>query len=114
MEKINQASDNAKVVLSLIQAINDEDFETARRFAQDEMTFDGVMGSRRGADAYFDDMTKMKLKYDVQKVFVDQEDVCVWYNLDMGGKNIFGSAWYHLENGKVSSLQVVFDPRPLL
>jgi SnoaL-like domain len=114
MEKINQVSDNAKVVLSLIQAINEEDFDTAARFAADNMTFEGVLGSREGAAAYFDDMKKMKLKYDVQKVFVDQEDVCLFYDLTMEGKTIFGCAWYHLDGGKVSSLKVIFDPRPFL
>jgi len=114
MEKINHTSDNAKTVLSLIQAINAEDFEMAARFANDDMTFEGVMGARNGADAYFGDMKKMKLKYDVQKVFADEEDVCLFYNLTMSGKTIFGCAWYHLENGKVSSLKVIFDPRPFL
>jgi len=114
MEKINQVSDNAKVVLSLIQAINEEDFDTAARFATDDMTFEGVLGSRQGAAAYFGDMEKMKLKYDVQKVFVDQEDVCLFYDLTMDGKTIFGCAWYHLDGGKVSSLKVIFDPRPFL
>jgi hypothetical protein len=114
MEKINQVSDNAKVVLSLIQAINKEDFEAAERFAKEDMTFEGVLGSRNGARAYFDDMKKMKLKYDVQKVFVDQEDVCLFYNLTMDGKTIFGVAWYHLDGGRVSSLKVIFDPRPFL
>lgn len=114
MEKINQVSDNAKVVLSLIQAINEEDFDTAGRFAKDDMTFEGVMGSQDGAAAYFDDMKKMKLKYDVQKVFVDQEDVCLFYDLTMEGKTIFGCAWYHLDGGRVSSLKVIFDPRPFL
>lgn len=114
MEKINQVSDNAKVVLSLIQAINEEDFDAAKRFANEEMTFEGVMGSRQGATAYFDDMKKMKLKYAVQKVFVDQEDVCLFYDLTMDGKTIFGCAWYHLDGGRVSSLKVIFDPRPFL
>lgn len=114
MEKINQVSDNAKVVLSLIQAINEEDFDAAARFAKDDMTFEGVMGSRDSAAAYFDDMKKMKLKYDVQKVFVDQEDVCLFYDLTMEGKTIFGCGWYHLDGGRVSSLKVIFDPRPFL
>ncbi|HEY9262482.1 nuclear transport factor 2 family protein [Chitinophaga sp.] len=114
METLNQVASNAKVVLSLIQAINEEDFDTATHFVKDDMTFEGVLGKRDGATAYFDDMRKMKLKYEVQKVFADQEDVCLFYNLTMAGKTIFGCAWYHLDGGRVSSLKVVFDPRPFL
>jgi hypothetical protein len=27
---------------------------------------------------------------------------------------LFGCGWYHVEQGKISSLRVVFDPRPLV
>jgi hypothetical protein len=59
-------------------------------------------------------MKKMKLKYDVQKAFVDGDDVCLFYDLRISGHTIFGCGWYHLENDKISSLKVLFDPRPLL
>jgi|SRR3954466_10871313 len=102
------------VVLSLINAINSEDFKTAKSLVAEDMKFSGVLGSRDGADAYFKDMQQMKLKYDVKKVFSDGADACVLYNLEMSGKKIFCCAWYHLKDGKVNSLKVVFDPRPVL
>ena len=101
-------------VLSFIDAMNNEDFTGARRYAAENMTFDGVLGSRNGADAYFSDMKKMKLKYDVLKVFTDGADVCLFYNIEMSGKNIFTSGWYRVSEGKINSIRVVFDPRPLL
>ncbi|HET6226681.1 MAG TPA: nuclear transport factor 2 family protein [Bacteroidia bacterium] len=103
-----------EVVLSLINAINSEDFKTARTFVTPDMKFSGVLGSRDGADAYFKDMEQMKLKYDVKKIFADDNDASVFYDLQMGGQKVFCSAWYHLKDGKVSSLKVVFDPRPVL
>lgn len=106
---------NAKeVVLALIDALNKEDFQLGRTYVTSDMTFEGVLGSRDGGDAYFADMTKMKLKYDVKKVFVDGNDVCLLYDLDMSGKKIYGCGLYHVEDGKVKSLKVVFDPRPVL
>jgi hypothetical protein len=62
----------------------------------DDMTFDGV------------------LKYHINKPFENENDVCLLYDLDMQGKTIFGCGWYHVEDGKIHSLKVVFDPRPLL
>ncbi len=103
-----------RMVKAFIKAINDEDFTTARKYVNDDLKFDGVMGSRDGADAYFSDMRKMKFKYDVKKVFADEDDVCLLYNINMGGTTIFTCGWYKLENGKISSIKVVFDPRPLL
>ena len=106
---------NAKeVVLAFVKSINEEDFKTARVHASDDMTFVGVLGSRDGADAYFRDMENMKLKYDIRKVFEDGDDVCLFYDLDMNGETIFCCGWYHVTNGKIDSLKVLFDPRPVL
>jgi hypothetical protein len=109
-----ETSHSQKVVSAFIKAINDEDFTTARKCVNDDLKFDGVMGSRNGADDYFDDMKRMKFKYDVKKAFSDENDVCLLYDINMGGATIFTCGWYKLENGKISSLKVVFDPRPLL
>jgi len=116
METVDKAvtSQSEKVVNAFIKAINDEDFITARKYVNDNLKFDGVLGSRDGADIYFSDMERMKFKYNVKKVFADENDVCLLYDINMGGATIFTCGWYKLENGKISSLKVVFDPRPLL
>jgi hypothetical protein len=94
--------------------MNAEDFKTARTYADPSIDFIGVMGTRHGADAYFKDMEKMKFKYEIKKVFADQTDVCLWYDINMGAKTISSCGWYHLENGKIREFRVLFDPRPLL
>ena len=106
---------NAKeIVLSLLNALNKEDFVTARTYVAKDFKFKGVLGSRDGSDAYFNDMEKMKLKYDIKKVFVNNDDVCILYDFTSGGITTFGCAVYHLENDKVKELKVIFDPRPIL
>jgi limonene-1,2-epoxide hydrolase len=103
-----------ETVLLFINSMNAEDFDAARKYVSDDMKFMGVMGSRDNANDYFNDMSKMKFKYDIKKVFADANDVCLWYDIDMGGKTIFTSGWYHVEDGKVKWFKVLFDPRPLL
>lgn len=107
----NKLSDK---VLACINAINSEDFGRARGFMHADFVFEGVLGTRNGADAYYGDMKNMKLKYDVKKVVADGSDVCVWYDLQIGGKTIAGCGWYHFEDTMIVSLKVLFDPRPLL
>jgi len=103
------------VVLTFINALNKEDFETARDCLSDDMIFDGVLGHRDGADTYINDMKKMKFKYKIKKSFEDENDVCLLYDIDMGGKKpIFTCGWYQLKYNKIKSLKVVFDPRPLV
>lgn len=111
-----QADHTAKeTVLTFLNALNHEDFETARKCLNGDMTFDGVMGHREGAESYISDMKKMKFKYEILKSFEEGRDVCVLYNIDMGKKAaIYTCGWYQVVNGKIRQLKVVFDPRPLL
>lgn len=109
------ASNAKKVVLTFINALNQEDFETARDCLSEDMVFDGVLGHREGADTYISDMKKMKFKYKIKKAFEDDHDVCLLYDIDMSDKNtIFTCGWYQIKYNKIKSLKVVFDPRPIL
>jgi len=113
--KTNIMETKAKdIVLKFLNALNTENFEAARDALDDNMQFNGVMGSRDGAENYIKDMSKMRFKYDVLKVFENENDVSVFYDIDMNGKRIFTSGWYVVENEKIKSLRVLFDPRLLL
>lgn len=104
-----------EVVMLFIEALNDEDFIKAAACLASDMSFDGVMGKRNGAEAYMNDMKKMKFKYRIQQTFENGNDVCVLYDIDMSGKaEIFTCGWYQIADGKIKQLKVVFDPRPLL
>jgi hypothetical protein len=107
-------TDAKEVVISFIKALNGEDFESARTFADENIKFIGVLGTRDGAEAYFKDMERMKLKYEIKKIFVDNQDVCLFYDINMSGKNISSCGWYHVENSKITWFKVIFDPRPIL
>ncbi len=103
------------VVLNFINSLNNLDLSVARGYVTDNMVFSGVLGSRHGAENYFSDMEKMKLKYKIQKLLFDETDVCLLYNLQISGKEIFGCGWYHLNSDKkIDSIKAIFDPRPLL
>jgi len=106
---------NAKVIVQdFLNALNAEDFDLARQQLHDHMHFKGVMGERDGADVYIADMKKMKFKYDIKKVFTAEDEVSIWYDINMGEKTIFCAGWYKLEDEKIKSIEVIFDPRPIL
>lgn len=108
----NQKAKN--VVLTFIDALNREDFNTAKNCLSEDMTFEGVLGTRSGADIYIEDMKKMKFKYEVKKAVADEADVALLYNIDMGGTFILTAGWYAVSNGKITGIKVIFDPRPVL
>ena len=101
-------------VLDFIHAINEERFDDAIGLMADDFSFKGVMGTRNGARAYIDDMRKIKIKYKIMKVLADENDVSVLCDYTIQGKTLPGSSWYTVENGKITSLKAIFDPRPLL
>jgi len=102
------------LVLSSVGALDDENFSLARRYVSDDMMFDGSLASRQRADAIFADLERMRPKYDVKKVFAEGNDVCVLYDVTLSGVKVFTCGWYQVNDGKIRSLKVVFDPRPVL
>jgi ketosteroid isomerase-like protein len=48
-------------------------------------------------------------------VIVDGDDVCLVYDLATTKFGIIPTAgWFHLRDGKITSIRVFFDPRPLM
>ena len=74
----------------------------------------GPFGVRDGAEAYLQEIQRLRLNFYIQKVFVDDRDVCALYNIAVSGIIVFACGWFHVDAGKVSPLKVTFDPRPLL
>src|SRR6202012_6186763 len=94
--------DAGQTVLDMLSAINEGDFATAHAMVGDDFKFDGVMGSRDSAEAYFADLPKMKMHYSVIRSFSSGKDVCILSNLRMGDKDqeIFCCSWYQFRQGK--------------
>ncbi len=101
-------------VLSCIAALNKHDYEEARTYVTDDMVFVGVLGAFDGGDKYTDYIKTKRITYDIHKVFVDGDDVCLLYDLKIAGTPVYGCGWYHTKEGKITMLRVVFDPRAIL
>jgi hypothetical protein len=116
MEDDGKSEERKQAVLSFIDALNREDFDSARKLVNENLSFIGPLGTRDGADVYVKDMERLRLKYDVKKTFVESKDVCLIYDITFNKDHgaVYSCGMYHLEGGKISSIRVVFDPRPLL
>ena len=99
------SSDEAKqVVLNLGTAINNKRFQTARLYVADDMKYEGPFGTRVGAEAYLDEIERLRLKFHIQRICASQEDVCVLYNIDSAGITVFACGWFQIKDAKVCSL----------
>jgi ketosteroid isomerase-like protein len=111
------ADDSKSVATSFFKAWTTGDFDTARSLLHDDVSFSGPLDSFHDADSYIGalrGLSQIVQAAQEQKVFADETDVCVIY--DLVTATPAGTAptaeWYRLRDGKISSVRVFFDARP--
>lgn len=98
--------------MSYIKALDARRYEEALDCLEERVKIRGPAGETFGKPLDFIEMLKKyQGKYDVKKVFVDADDVCVLYDLKTNGPTVFMSSWYHVRDGRIDSIHTVFDPR---
>ncbi len=109
---------NAKdVVLGFQGAMGRDDWQAARRFLDDHMSFSGPFDRFDRPEPYLEALQKLHPiveRVDLHKAFVDGDDVCVVY--DLVTKTPAGTAlvaeWHHVRGEKIDNIRVIFDARP--
>jgi len=110
---MNPNQDAKEIVMSYIKALDSQDYDSARNFLGDNVLVKGPAGEAfRSPDEFMSMMQKQRGKYDVKKMFVDSDDVCLLYDFITRTVTTFFSSWYKVKDGKIVSIQTVFDPRP--
>lgn len=100
-----------------LEAWSSGDFATARTLLRDDVTFVGPLGSGGGVESYMNrlmDLSHHVTSAEPIKVLVDGDDACIIYDLvtDSAG-SVPTSDWYHVQDGKISSVRAYFDTRGL-
>lgn len=110
METKNESAKD--VVLSYIRGLDSHDFAVAKGYLNDDIKIRGPDGEAFSDPAEFIEMLqKHRGKYDVKKVFVDGDDVCLLYDYVAPHASAFMCSWYQVREGKITSIQTIFDPR---
>ncbi len=101
-----------EVVMGYIGALDGQDYDRALGYLHERVRVRGPAGETFGKPLDFIDMLrKYRGKYDVKKVLADGDDVCVLYDLKTTGPTVFMSSWYQVKDGKIVSINTLFDPR---
>jgi len=101
-----------EAVMSYIKAMGDRDYAVARNYLGDNVRVKGPAGEAFcSPDEFLEMMEQQRGKYDIKKVFVDGRDVCLLYDFITPKATTFFCSWYQVNDGKISSIQTVFDPR---
>ena len=95
-----------------IDALDSQDYEAAMSRLHDKVRIRGPAGEAFGKPYDFIAMLrKYRGRYDIKKAFADGDDVCLLYDLKTTGPIVFMSSWYQVKDGKIVSIQTIFDPR---
>jgi hypothetical protein len=101
-----------EVVMTYITAMSNRDYAAARNYLGDSLLVKGPAGEAfRSPDEFLKMMEQQRGTYDIKKVFVDGNDVCLLYDFATQAVTTFFCSWYQVKDGKISSIQTVFDPR---
>jgi ketosteroid isomerase-like protein len=106
----------ADTVNQFYAALGREDYAAARQLLDEPFSFVGWFDRFDDPDVYIDALRKLRgfiVKIDIQKVFVDQGDVCLLYDAHTArGEATLVAAWFRLREDKIAAIRVVCDPRP--
>jgi hypothetical protein len=105
------------VVMGYQKALASGDWKAARSFLKDDLKFKGPIAEHDGPEAYLEDLKRLQgiiKRIEVKKAFADEDDVCLLYDMvtNTPAGTAFICEWYHVDDGKVGSIRVVFDARP--
>lgn len=114
MQKIESSVKSARdIVMEYIQATERQDFQSARGYLSDNVSYVSPVNSFDRAEPYLKYnlhlyQTGQLVKFDIKKEFADSNDVCIIHEIN----SQLVSVWYHVDDdGKISSIKVIFDPR---
>ncbi len=109
--------DPRTLAATYFQAWKAKDFARLRSVLADDATFRGPLGTADDAATCIQGMQRMaQIITDIviHKTFVDGPDVLTWFDLHTRVAPPCPTAnWSHTENGKIKTIQVTFDARPL-
>ncbi len=124
MQKIQSAKKSSakEIVMEFIQALERKDFKTVRNYISDNISVVAPgpveLTSFNKAEPFVTYLEHTNLPpLDIKKEFADSNDVCLLYEMTYREPPLttFVCGWFHVtdDDGKISSLRFVMDPRQL-
>ena len=119
MQKIESSAKSAsakEIVMGFIEATERLDYQSARGYLKDNVSYVSPVNSFDRAESYLKYNlhlyeTGQLVKFDIKKEFADSNDFCILHEWN----SQLVCVWYHVDDdGKISSVKVLFDPRAFL
>lgn len=89
--------------------------EASAKYLDDNLSFKGPLDTFNNSKAYLQALTRLKpilVEVRRRKTFVDGKDACIISDLVTKIATTPCAEWFHSEHGKVTSIEIFFDPTP--
>jgi hypothetical protein len=118
LQKNESAKSAKEIVMAYLQAlIERRDFKSARSYLKDNVSYVSPLNSFDRAEPYLKYNESLHLpKPEIKKIFTDGDDVCLIYEMTLTTPPVTFpvSLWAHVDDGKISTISIIFDPRPFV
>jgi ketosteroid isomerase-like protein len=112
------SNDPRTLATTYFRAWQERDFATLRSILAPDVTFRGTLGTADGAEQCVEGMAglaKVISGIEISAMAVAGADVMTWYELRTTVAPPCPTVnWSHVEDGKITRIRAVFDPRDLL
>ncbi|WP_018684997.1 nuclear transport factor 2 family protein [Actinokineospora enzanensis] len=105
-----------RIVAAYFDAWRARDFDRYQSLLADDFSFVGPLATLTGAVEArrgIEGMAKIITDLVVLRRFVEGDEVLTWFELHAGGVALPTANWAKVEGGRIVSMKVTFDPRPL-
>jgi limonene-1,2-epoxide hydrolase len=121
MQKSESAKSAKEIVMEFIDALERKDFKTIRSYISDNISVLAPgpveLTTFNQAEPFVTYLEYANLpRLEIKKEFADSNDVCLLYEMNYREPPVttFVCGWFHVnDDGKISSLRFVLDPRTL-
>ena len=106
------------VLQGFYHAIVSRDMPAARSYLADDMIYEGIFKTLRGADAYltvFASFLEFTTRLEVKAIFAEGENAAVFYEMETtkpAPAVTFAAEWHQVRHGKIIWAREACDGRP--
>ena len=114
----NQQGGAGEILRSYYDAAIRRDLDACKRHLGENFLFRGLFRTYRSADEYladFKQLLQITVRLDVKSIVAQGPDAVILLELETAAPvaaTTLVTEWHHIENGKISIVQSVFDGRP--
>ncbi len=99
------------VIISYIDAMDQHRYDEAASYIDEKVKIIGPAGeSFGGPKGFIAMMKKFPGRYEIKRMFVDDDEVSLLYDFKMEKATVYMSSWYKVKNGKIEFIRTIFDP----